>query len=236
MADEEKLASADESGSPLEGSEHEAGIADDNQNLEVGETEISTSEEGNELDYKSLYEQTNTRLENLEGLFGRQAEELGELRKGKEKPAKDVSIDDYFDADSKKAISSLVESEVERRLRVEREQRENEDLRRQFNDLAGEYNISEENLQDLAIYASTKGVSLKKAADHLTKIGVMDKKNNSSNQQRQVADASKGPKGKSRVVGSGGKVARNYSDMSNDEFGKLSEEEQEAALRDVTAG
>lgn len=233
MEDDLKLTSEDDSGSPEEGSEHESGIVDGDQ---AGGTEKNVSdEEINEPDYKRLFEETNKRLENMESLMGRQAQEMGELRKGKiEKPAEEeqINYDEYFDEDSKKAIGSLVESEVERRLRVEKERRDEEALRSQFSELAGEYDISQDNLQDLAMYATSKGVSLKKAAEHLAKIGVMMKKGNG--QDRQVADPTKGPRGSHKVVGKGDKVSGSITDESLEEWAARSPEERQRILEEKT--
>jgi hypothetical protein len=201
--------------------QEEAGSAEQDEQL---------ADDQSQVDYQSLYEKAEQDRKNLESLIGRQGNELGELREliKKSQIAGDVPADidpnQFFDEETLRAIDKIAENKAQRIYESKTKEAEEKNLKADFNAVVSEYEITEENLPDLAYYAATKGLPLKKAADELAKKQLLDKRTKPRTQNNTFGAA---PTGAPRVATSSGGIARDPLKMSPEEFKKLSDEEVE---------
>lgn len=186
-----------------------------------------------EVDYKSLYEKAEQDRKNLESLIGRQGNELGELRKLVEQNQKagnlptDIDPYQYFDEDTVKAIDKIVEEKAQRLYESKTKEAEERNLRKDFEAVVNEYDITEENLSDLAFYAASKKVSIKSAAEELSKKQIINKRTKPRNQY--VSGAA--PTGAPKIARDTGREVGEPTKMSHDQWSKLTEEQREAYLK-----
>lgn len=196
-----------------------------------------TEPEQPETDYRALYEKEKQERENLTSLIGRQGQELGDLRKivqTIQKPGEiETKIEDYFDADTLKAIDKVVEQRVEAKLKVAKETAEQESLRQDFKAVSAEYDITEDNLTDLAYYAAAKGISLSQAAAKLEKTGVIEKRNGAAIPKRN-ANLEGAPLGMPKVPGGKPGASLDPARMKQDQYNALNPEQREALLRKMS--
>lgn len=201
------------------------------QENEAGSAEQLVDDQS-QVDYKALYEQSEERSKNLESVLGRQGNELGELREliKKSQSAGDVPADidpnQFFDEETLKVIDKIAENKAQRIYESKTKEVEERNLKADFEAVVNEYEITDENLPDLAYYASSKGLPLKKAAEELAKKQILNKRTKPRTQNISGA----APTGAPRVATSAG-VSIDPGKISQDQYNKLTPEQREAYLR-----
>ncbi len=193
----------------------------------------STDEDQSQVDYQSLYEKAETDRKNLESLIGRQGNELGQLRKLIEQNQsagnipKEIDPYQYFDDDTVKAIDKIVEEKAQKLYESKSKETEDRQLRNDFQAVMNEYEVTDDNLADLAYYAASKGLNLKKAAEDLSKKQILNKRTTPRTQY--VSGIA--PTGPPKVATSGSKDLGEPAKMSLDQWQKLTNEQREAYLK-----
>jgi len=198
-----------------------------------------TEPEHEEVDYQALYEKEKQERENLATLIGRQGQELGDLRKMVQtiqKPGDEEEIDfeNYFDDKTLKALDKVVEQRVESKLKAVNEMTEQQRLRQEFEAVSGEYDITEDNLTDLAYYAAAKKVSLSQAAAQLAKNGIIEKRNGAASIPKRNANLEGAPLGMPKVPGGKPGVSLDPAKMKQEQWNALNPEQREAYLRKIS--
>ncbi len=189
-----------------------------------------------EVDYQELYEKEKAERENLASLIGRQGQELGELRKmiqGSQKSEQEADPYEFFDEDTAKSIDKIVEKRVDERLKAANDKAEKKQLEADFGKVYAEYDVTEDNLTDLAYYASAKGCSLVEAANQLAQKGIIEKREKKRTSGGGVDHLKNAPSGMPKPVGGGGKPGSGRSPvkMTQEEWNNLTDEQRQAHLR-----
>lgn len=236
FADEEG-ASVDEAGSAdgMDTSVDEAGSVEKYDADDTGSE--GSSEEGDETDYRKLFEEQYKANQNLVSLLGRQGEELGELRKTKkadnDNDVDDVDYTDYFDDDTVKAIDRIVDRKVEQRLSAMNQSQQEKQLQAELVELNKSYDLNEDSIRALGFYVDAYGVSLTDAANELSQKGLLKAKSKNADGSKGV-DLKNAPRG-ATVKGRGGSGTKKYTDMTPDEWSRLSDAEREKAMMEASA-
>jgi hypothetical protein len=216
-------------------------MADEVKDTSVEETgSVEVPEGGQEaaaveetINYKALYEKERQERENLSSVLGRQGQEIGDLRKkieGKEKPAEELDPYQYFDGETAKAIEKLTERKAMALLESYQQQQENARMQKDFQVVLDEYDVNQENLGDLAFYASSKGVTVRQAAEFLASKGIIEKRKSTTGKAGATSSLDKAPVGAPKVAKDAGRSV-NAATMSQQQWNALSPDEREKYLR-----
>lgn len=197
--------------------------------------------ETQEVDYEALYKQSEQEKvqiaqerNNLASLMGRQSQELGELRKASQPVEKEIKSEDYFDETTSKVINKIVDQRVESRIKADRESRDKESLQKDFKSVYDQYDVTEENLTDLAYLASAKKISLPQAAEELAKKGIIEKRNKGVVSAAETTVKDGMPTGMPKVPSEAG-TAIDPRKMSTEQWSALSDEKRQELLAKYTA-
>lgn len=198
-------------------------------------SEQQPEEKTETVDFKALYEQEKQQRENLAAVLGRQGQELGELRKmiqgEKIEKAPELNPTEYFDLETAKAIEKVAEQKAKAMLESYQARQEEARLRNDFQGVYTDYDVTEENLSDLAYYASSKGVTIRQAAETLATKGIIEKRTIKATPGKSPVDHLKNAPMAPKVSGAVGKGSTDPTRMSPEQWAALPADQREDYLR-----
>jgi hypothetical protein len=230
-SEELEESSVEETGS--EESQVDSGSVDDG-------ADFDEAQEQDEIDYRELYERERSEREELASLMGRQANELGELRKmvegswGTDEDENNPA--EYFDEDTRSALDKYIAEKAAEQFQRMKEAEQQQILRAEFGKVVERYEIGEQDLPDIAMYADRKNVSLSKAAEALSNMGIINRKTNGATSRRAggSVDLDTAPRTGPKVRNNRVAPSRDPNKMTTEEWGSLPEEKRMALLREVS--
>ena len=189
---------------------------------------------------------------NLESLYGKQTNELGELRqevaslKGqREEPAQPAPELDVYDPKTYDSyFGHKVDEAVDARMKKQQAKDTQKQVDRAYNDMIGQFNkdhpeMSNDEKMKVARFADKRGITFLEDAYQVMQAGDVAQKAKSQGVKEvteKLQSATKVPKTLSSVSGSPSVTAPDVDRLSENEWSRLSEDERWRALQDAPMG